>query len=303
MVQKNCLNKLIIIVGPTGVGKSDYGVDVALNHNGEIINADSVQIYKGLDIGSGKIKKEEMKGVPHHLLSLIDPSEQFTVVDFSNKAKECIKDIQSRGKLPIVVGGTGFYVNALLHDYDCGDAGPDYELRDRLRKLEEENGEGYLAELLYSLKPDSTVEKKDTKRVIRQLELYYSDKKDSSPKNNDKLDALLIIMDADRKELDKRAEIRIRKMFSAGLVDEVKSLKDYFSCRITDSIGYKEVKLGLENNLSEEEIIDMMKLNYHRLIKKQQTFFRWIKWDNKLIINNWDFSQAEEKIKEFLNEY
>lgn len=154
MVQKNCLNKLIIIVGPTGVGKSDYGVDVALNHNGEIINADSVQIYKGLDIGSGKIKKEEMKGVPHHLLSLIDPSEQFTVVDFSNKAKECIKDIQSRGKLPIVVGGTGFYVNALLHDYDCGDAGPDYELRDRLRKLEEENGEGYLAELLYSLKPD-----------------------------------------------------------------------------------------------------------------------------------------------------
>lgn len=301
MVQKNCVtNKIIVVAGPTGVGKSDYAVELALNYNGEVVNADSVQVYKGLNIGSGKITEEEMKGVPHHLLSFLEPSNQFTVVDYINSAKACIKDIQSRNKLPIIVGGTGFYINALLHNFDCGKTGPDYALRDELRRLENIYGKGYLADLLLSINPDSQIHPQDTTRVIRQLELYYSQESTKNEKEASDIDALLIIMDADRNLLDEKAGIRINKMISSGLIDEVSSLKDYYQYRCLDTIGYKEVKTGLLNNQPVDTIIANMKKSYHSLIKKQQTFFRWIKWDNKVIIYNWDYSSVGDSINDYL---
>ncbi len=303
MVQENRLisNKTIVIAGPTCVGKSDYAVDIALRYGGEIISADSVQIYRGLDIGSGKITKTEMKGVPHYMLDILDPDEQFTVVDYIERTKEIMTGIRSRGKLPVVVGGTGFYINALLHDYDCGTAGPDYKLRDELRRLENLYGPGYLAELLHILNPEAKVHAQDTTRVIRQLELFYSSRARDSGKSTETIDALLVIMDADRELLDEKAALRINKMIDAGFVEEVKSLERYFNTRCMNTVGYKEVKSYIEQDLSLDETVTAIRQSYHGLIKKQQTFFRWIKWDKKTFVYNWNFETANTAIKEYLN--
>lgn len=307
MVQKDSLNgkeRILVIGGPTGVGKSAYAVDVALKYNGEIISADSVQVYKNLNIGSGKITTEEMRGVPHHLIDIIDPTQEFSVVNFTDLAKECITDIISRGKLPIVVGGTGFYINALLHGYSCGNNGPDYLLRDRLNRLEAKHGKGYLYSRLLEINKDTEVRKNDMPRIIRQLELALMppviDAEDS-PMYADMYDALLLIMDADRDKLDSIAVKRIDKMFEDGLLREVRNLENFYSCRALLSVGYHDVRTGIMYGLDDEQIKSMMHLNYHRLIKKQQTFFRWLKWENKVTIYNWDTEEADIAIEEFVN--
>ena len=162
--------RIIVIGGPTCVGKSDYAVKVALEIGGEVINADSVQIYKGLDIGSGKLTQEEMRGVPHHLMDIVDPSDDsYTVALYIRQAKSTITDIISRGKWPIIVGGTGFYINALLHGYNCGNAGPNHELRRRLEGLEKKYGTGYLFDMLCEIEKDTQIHENDKVRIIRRL--------------------------------------------------------------------------------------------------------------------------------------
>lgn len=305
MVQENSLKKerILVIGGPTGVGKSAYAVQVALKYNGEIISADSVQVYKNLDIGSGKITKEEMQGIPHHLIDVIEPTQEFSVVNFIERAKNCITDIISRGKLPIIVGGTGFYINALLHGYSCGNNGPDYELRDRLMRLEKTHGKGYLYNRLTEIDKNTAVRKNDMPRIVRQLELMLrppaADAEDT-PIYSDMYDALLIVMDADRDKLDDIAVKRIDKMFEDGLMREVRNLENFYTCRALLSVGYSDVKTGIMHGFSDDEIKSMMHLNYHRLIKKQQTFFRWLKWDNKVILYNWNTTEADKAIKEFV---
>ena len=307
MVQANSVKKkerILVIGGPTGVGKSAYAVNVALKYNGEIISADSVQVYKNLNIGSGKITCEEMHGIPHHLIDIVEPTEEFNVVDFMELAKACITDIISRGKLPIIVGGTGFYINALLHGYNCGNNGPNFPLRERLDKLEKKHGKGYLYSRLVEMDAKTEVRKNDMPRIIRQLELMLAptvESAEDAPVYADMYDALLVIMDADRDKLDDIAVKRIDKMFEDGLMYEVRNLENFYTCRALHSVGYADVRTGIIYRFDDEQIKSMMHLNYHRLIKKQQTFFRWLKWDNKVSIYNWDTASADKAIKEFVN--
>ena len=297
------LEKIIVIGGPTCIGKSDYGVELALKYHGEIISADSVQIYRGLNIGSGKLTAEEMRGVPHYMIDVVDPEDSFTVVDFTTRARALITDIISRGKLPIVVGGTGFYINALLHGYKCGKAAPNKELRENLRRLEAENYKGYLYDMLLRFNPHTKVKPNDMQRIERQLEIYLSpDAKTSNdePESIDMYDALLIVMNADRKKLDELAAKRIKKMFDAGLVDEVRGLASKSKYACMSSVGYKDVLLGLSCGMTREETEECMRSSYHGLIKKQQTFFRWIKWDNKVIAYDGDLTEANIAVKNFL---
>ena len=295
--------KIIIIGGPTCIGKSDYAVEVALRCNGEIIGADSVQVYKYLNIGSGKITTEEMKGVTHYLIDLKDPTEPFTVVDFMNEIKPIISDVISRGKIPIIVGGTGFYINALLHGYNCGHAGPNDKIREKLRSAEHFYGEGYLYDMLKKIEPDTLVRQNDLPRITRRLELYfspYADEEEIIPQSSDVYDALLVVMDADREKLDLKAEKRISMMMDMGFLDEVKSLEKYAECRCMASVGYAEALLGLSCGMTRAEITEHMKQSYHAIIKKQQSFFRWLRWDNRVNVYNWDYTNSNKEITEFL---
>lgn len=308
MVQTNSITspkeRVIVIGGPTCVGKSEYAVDVALKYGGEVVSADSVQIYRGLDIGSGKITTEEMRGVPHHMLDIVDPSENnFSVAMYIERAKHTITDIIQRGKLPIIVGGTGFYINALLHGYNCGGSGPNYKLRRRLQALQAKHKNNYLYDKLVKITPWTTVHENDLVRIIRQLELLLSphcDRDDSTAVYCDAYDAVLVIMDADREKLDERAARRIEGMFAAGLMKEVEGLRDYFENRCMDSVGYREVADGITYGRSEDKIKEDMKISYHRLIKKQQTFFRWLQWKNKVSLYNWERTTADECIDKFV---
>lgn len=307
MVQKDSLTalkeRIIVIGGPTCIGKSDYAVELATKLDGEIISADSIQIYRGLDIGSGKITKQEMRGVPHHMIDIVDPEDPFTVVDFTTRAGELIRDIILRGKMPIIVGGTGFYINALLHGYKCGKAKPNPVLRQHLRDLEAKNGKGYLYDMLLRVNPHTKVKANDMPRIERQLEIHLSaddDNDDDEPDSTDLYDALLIIMNADRSKLDALAAKRISKMFDLGLVEEVKKLRPKSKYACMSSVGYKDVLVGLSCGMPREEMEESMRSSYHALIKKQQTFFRWIKWENKVVIYDGDDREANAAIEEFL---
>ncbi len=292
--------KIVVIGGPTCIGKSDYAVELALKHNGEIIGADSVQIYKYLDIGSGKITKEEMRGIPHYLINIKEPDESFTVVDFMTEAKPIITDIISRGKLPILVGGTGFYINALLHGYDCGHVGPDANMREELIEAEKRHGTGYLYLRLKELEPNTPVRENDMPRITRRLELLLSPGDMPAPDpDREAYDALLVVMDADREAIDAKAAKRISKMIDGGFLREVAGLERYFGCRALGSVGYAEAVCGLKNGLTREEIEADMRHGYHALIKKQQTFFKWIKWRKKAFVTNWNYESANNAVKEF----
>ena len=296
--------RIIVIGGPTCVGKSDYAVKVALEIGGEVINADSVQIYKGLDIGSGKLTQEEMRGVPHHLMDIVDPSDDsYTVALYIRQAKSTITDIISRGKWPIIVGGTGFYINALLHGYNCGNAGPNHELRRRLEGLEKKYGTGYLFDMLCEIEKDTQIHENDKVRIIRRLELLLSPSSDTDGSTNvyhNAYDALFILMDADRAALDDRAARRIDGMFKAGIMDEVKGLSAYYDRRCMESVGYREIVEGIALGRTENEIKEDMRLSYHKLIKKQQTFFKWLQWNGKVVLMNWKTTEADKRIAEFV---
>ncbi len=297
------LEKIIVIGGPTCVGKSDKAVDIALEYGGEVVSADSVQIYRGLDIGSGKITKDEMRGVPHHMIDIIDPYETFTVMDFAERAKKVITDIISRGKLPVVVGGTGFYINALIHGYDCGKAKPDPMLRRQLKLMEERNGKGFLYMLLKKLDPETSLSANDMPRIERKLERLLAPDRDMNeqPAGRDMYDALFVVMDADREKLDEKAARRISAMMDAGLMEEVERLLPYRNFPCMGSVGYKQCLTGLNSHMPRCDIEESMRVAYHGLIKKQQTFFRWIRWDNKIYARNWEMAEADRAIKEFIN--
>ena len=307
MVQANSMTnnkeKIIVIGGPTCIGKSDYAVELALKYNGEVVGADSVQVYKYFDIGSGKITEFEMKGVPHHLISIKDPRESFTVVDFLDEAKRTITDIIQRNKLPIIVGGTGFYINSLLHNYNCGPSEPNEFIRERLKNAEKFFGDGYLYDKLKIIEPDTIIKPNDMQRITRRLELYFEDTNfdDFQMQSVEAYDALFIVMDADRDKLDQVAERRIMKMLSNGLRDEVERLEKFADCRCMASVGYAELFVGKRLGYSDEQIIEHIKQSYHTLIKKQQTFFRWLKWNNRVDVYNWDYSESNKAVEEFLS--
>ncbi len=295
------MEKVIVIFGPTGIGKSKTAVNLAKELNGEIISCDSMQIYKGLDVGTAKISCDEMDGIKHHLIDIIEPSDQFSVGDYVVLAREKIKDIISRKKVPIIVGGTGLYINALKNNFDFGNAGKSDEIRKKYEIVLKEKGKDFLYNLLKEKNPSRAekIEKNDTKRVIRALEIEEN-KKEIVNEKEDNYQYIIFGLSAEREKIYDNINKRTEKMFNDGLIEEVKKLMDSGVKKDAQSmqgIGYKEVISGLENGNSVDEIKELIKRKTRNYAKRQLTFMRGMK---DLI---WvDASCATQKILEVLNE-
>jgi tRNA dimethylallyltransferase len=286
------MNKpLIVIVGPTAVGKSGAALLVARELNGEIISADSMQVYKHMDLGTAKPTQEEMRMVKHHLVDIVHPWQEFSVADFQRLAKSCITEIQGRGRLPIVVGGTGLYINSLVYNLNFADTVSDPELRTYLGSLARERGNQYLYEMLKRIDPDSALKlhANDIRRIIRAIEVYHCTGKPMSVQRDDakerKLPYQPVIfgLKMERDRLYKKIEQRVDKMIAGGLVDEVKDLLERGCKREMVSmqgLGYKEIIGCLEGDYSLDDAIELLKRNTRRFAKRQ---FTWFKRDDRII--------------------
>lgn len=242
---------LIVIAGPTACGKSAVSVELAKIINGEIISADSMQVYRGMDIGTAKITKEEMGGIKHYLIDCLNPDEEFSVAVFQTMAKKAIDEILGKGKIPILVGGTGFYINALINDNDFSSSKRDYAIREKLKNLLEEKGAEFIYNKLKEYDPEyaSTVHQNNTKKVIRALEYCLENNEKFSEYNKrEKLkepiyDLNFFVLNMDREKLYNRIEKRIDIMLKDGLVEEVKSLYPKYDENLVSmkGLGYKEI--------------------------------------------------------------
>lgn len=281
----NTKRPLFILVGPTAVGKTSLSIAVAKELKGEIISADSMQIYEGMDIGTAKITDGEKEGIIHHLIDEVTPLEEFSVSDFQRKANKYIDEITQKGKLPMVVGGTGLYINSLIYELDFTTSVSNWELRDRYTKEAEEHGNLYVHDKLRAIDPISAdrIHLNDIKRTIRALEVY---EETGSPMSesykdfralNDKFDLVMIGLHMDREKLYERINHRIDIMMDSGLVDEVKGLLDSgYDEDLTSmkGIGYKEVIKYLKGECSLDETVDILKRESRRYAKRQLTWFR-----------------------------
>ena len=282
MVQENSVKgKLVIILGPTASGKTELSLEVAKRLNGEIVSADSMLIYKGLDVGTAKPTSEEMSVYPHHMIDIISPTDPYTVFDYSKKAKEIVDDILCRGKTPIICGGTGFYIKSIIYNLSYGNNADTSEIREQYKRLIEEKGKEYVFDILKEKDPQSAekLHYNDVKRVIRALEICDSGTVKSSL--NDSLapvyDFDAYTFDFDREELYQRINLRVDRMFQNGLLSEVQSLLDSgidnsFQCM--QGIGYKEVYSYIKGELSFDEMVELLKKNTRNYAKRQITFFK-----------------------------
>ncbi|WP_374722638.1 tRNA (adenosine(37)-N6)-dimethylallyltransferase MiaA [Peribacillus tepidiphilus] len=289
--------KLIVIVGPTAVGKTKLSIELAKRFNGEIISGDSMQVYKGMDIGTAKIKKEEMEGIPHHLIDIKEPYESFNVAEFQQRVTEWIKKISAKGKMPIIVGGTGLYIQSVLYDYEFSDAPSDEDYRNQLEQLALHKGNEYVHELLkqYDHESAERIHPNNVRRVIRALEIFHCTGETMSSilkrqQNVPLYDAAVIGLDMDREVLYERINKRVDLMMKEGLLEEVKALynqglRDYQSIQ---AIGYKELYSYLDGETSLEEAVETLKRNSRRYAKRQLTWFR-----NKMDVKWFDMTQVE----------
>lgn len=263
------MKKIIVILGPTGVGKTKLSVELAKRLNGEIINADSMQIYKGLDIGTAKIKEEEKEGIPHHLFDIKEVREDYSIYNYQIDGRKVINDIIKRGKTPIIVGGTGLYIKSLLYDYNLN-----YE-------KESDTYDTLSTEELYSklleLDKNAVVDKNNRRRVIRAINYYKENNKSISDNKTNKLlyDVVFIGLTTDREKLYQIINSRVNKMINDGLINEVKKFFDegIYSKPLINGIGYKELYKYFEKEISLEEAIEKIKQNSRRYAKRQYTFF------------------------------
>ena len=300
---------LIIITGPTASGKTALSVELAKKVGGEIISADSMQVYRRMDVGSAKVRTEEMQGIRHHLIDVLDPDEDFNVVLFQKLAKEAISDILSRHKIPILVGGTGFYIQSVLYDIDFTEHAEDTSLRNRLEEYARTNGAHALHELLVQADPKAAEEihENNVKRVIRALEYHEQTGGKISAHNEaqHQRDAAYrfyyFVLTDDRENLYARIETRIDEMLSEGLVEEVRSLKKMGCHRgmvSMQGLGYKEILEYLDGECSLEEAVYTLKRDTRHFAKRQITWFRRenaVTWLDKQ-----QFDYDEEKILEYM---
>lgn len=276
---------VLILVGPTAVGKTAFSIACAKQYNGEILSADSMQIYRGMDIGTAKVTPEEMEGIPHYGLDLINPDEPFTVADFQAYADGVIRDIHARGKLPIVVGGTMLYVKSLTNHLDFTEASADLAFRARLEAIADEQGGEVLHKQLQAVDPATAarLHPNDVRRVVRALEVYETTGKPMSQAYTEqppepKYNALLVGLNlADRAALYDRINLRVDLMLQQGLVEEVQRLRAMGYSRDLQSmqgIGYKEIVDYLEGRLTLEEAVDAVKQGSRRYAKRQLSWWR-----------------------------
>lgn len=267
------MNKVLFILGPTGVGKSELAIKLAQIFNGEIISADSVQVFKGLDIGSAKVTKKEQDLVKHHAIDILEPNEKFSVFDYVKLTKKLINDISSRGKFPIIVGGTALYVKALTEGYDFGGEGEDNNLRNEIEKLSEEE----LTHKLKTLAPEklSAIDIKNRRRLIRAVQIAIEKKSVSKQKPD--MEFLVLALTCPREELYEKINSRVGKMIECGLIDEVKRLKRQGLTKADQSmnaIGYKEILSYLDGEINLDEAVNLIKQHTRNYAKRQMTFIR-----------------------------
>lgn len=270
--------EVIAIVGPTASGKTALSIELAKRLNGEIINGDSMQVYRGMDIGTAKIRPEEMDGISHHLLDIRDPDESFSVAEYQSLVRDKIAEIQQRGKLPIIVGGTGLYVQSVLFDYRFSKQQVDEELRHALQAELERLGSEAMHSKLTALDPDIDIHPNNTRRVLRALEILLSgeEKEDGSLARTPMYDELIIGLDVPRAELYERIDSRVDGMMEAGLLDEVRRLHDsgLRDVQSIKAIGYKELYGYFDGMYPLEEAIVKLKRNSRQYAKRQFTYFR-----------------------------
>lgn len=297
------MNKVVVIAGPTAVGKTSISIKLAKRINSEIISADSMQVYRGMDIGSAKISISEMDGVPHHLIDVLEPTEDFNVYIFQKMAKEALLDIQARGRIPIIVGGTGFYIQALLYDIDFN-AEDNTEVRARLTREANDLGAKKLHERLSELDPEyaRTVHYNNVKRVIRALEYIELNGRKFSTHNKEEgcksspYDFSYFVLNDLRQRLYQNIDLRVDIMLKNGLADEVKRLKNLGLNQSNVSmqgLGYKQILDYLDEKCSLEEAISRIKLETRHFAKRQLTYFRHereIEWINK---NEFDYDEEK----------
>lgn len=277
--------KVIVIAGPTASGKTALSIEVAKKINGEIISSDSMQIYKDMDIGTAKVIKEEMQGIKHYLVDFVSPDQRYTVSNFKHDAEIAIEKILSKGKTPIIVGGTGLYINSLIYGIEYPEMNFDEEYREKLMKIAESK-EGLKSLYEQAMKIDSeamkNISENDKKRIIRVLEIYKATGKNKteneilSRKNEVKYDYKVFALNMDREILYSRINYRVDKMLEQGLINEVKSLiSKYDKCATSmQAIGYKEVQEFLNNEINYEDMVEKIKQGSRNYAKRQLTWFR-----------------------------
>lgn len=275
--------KLVILVGPTAVGKTAMGVELATQLNGEIINGDAFQIYRGMDIGTAKVTQEEARGIRHHLIDIRDPDEAYSAADYQHDARAAIDTIAKRGKLPIIVGGTGFYIKAAVFDYQFGPNGSDPDYRQALKVKAEREGPDSLHHLLQSVDPVSAsrIHPNNIQRVIRALEVVHLSGKPASTRRSDDgniplYPMICVGLTMERSQLYRRIDRRIDKMMEEGLLDEVRGfyLNGLKHAQAMQAIGYKEFFPYFEHKRSLAESIEKLKQNSRHYAKRQYTWFR-----------------------------
>ena len=308
--------KILVIVGPTASGKTRMAVELAKAHNGEVVSADSMQIYRRMDIGTAKPTAEEMDGIPHHMIDVADPEEDFSVARYVELASACVDDILARGKLPIVAGGTGLYVDSLLSGRTFAAFSPESALRKELEaELAERGGEAMLEELS-RVDPEAAarLHPNDHKRIVRALEVYRSTGKTISEHNREtqalppRYEALTIGLNfQDRADLWARIDARVDQMAADGLEREVRELLSSGlspRCTAMQAIGYKEFVAAVEGDMTWREAEELVKLRSRQYAKRQLTWFRrsrdthWLLWEK-----NPNFGNARQRSTELLEEF
>ncbi len=276
---------VIVLTGPTAVGKTETSIRLAKAVNGEIISADSMQVYRHMDIGTAKIRPDQMQGVPHYLVDELEPDEPFNVMVFQKKVKDYMEDIYQRGRIPILVGGTGFYIQAVLYDIAFTEDQGDDSFRLAMRRLAEEQGEDVLHEKLRQVDPESaeTIHPHNVKRVIRALEYHHFTGQKFSVHNaaerqrKSPYEFLYVVLNMEREKLYRRIDARVEQMIEEGLVKEVEALlahgygRDLVSMQ---GLGYKEIVSALEGECTLEEAVYRIKRDTRHFAKRQLTWFR-----------------------------
>ncbi|EJQ98029.1 tRNA dimethylallyltransferase [Bacillus mycoides] len=290
--------KVAVIIGPTAVGKTKLSIDLAKALNGEIISGDSMQIYRTMDIGTAKVTTDEMDGIPHYMIDIKDPEDSFSVAEFQERVRKCIREITERGKLPIIVGGTGLYIQSVLFDYQFTDEAGDATYREQMEKLALERGVEYIHKKLQEVDPESAerIHANNVRRVIRALEIFHTTGEKMSnqleKQENELLyDVSLIGLTMDREMLYDRINLRVNLMIEQGLLEEVKGLHErgVRDCQSIQAIGYKEIYDYFENRVSLEEAVSQLKTNSRRYAKRQLTWFR-----NKMDVAWFDVTDGEK---------
>lgn len=301
---------IVIIVGPTAVGKTDIAIATAKALNGEIISADSAQVYKYMDIGTAKISQDEMQGIKHHMIDVVTPAQSFSVANFRDNADKYIHEITAKGKLPIIAGGTGLYINALINNLDFTKSVGDEDFRERMQEIADNKGNEYLYEMLKGVDIESyqRLHANDVRRVIRALEVYEFTGKtisyfqEESKKIPPRYNCAYIGLTMDRQKIYERIEQRVDTMIEKGLIEEVRKLlnmgynRDLVSMQ---ALGYKEIVRYLEGEISLEESLSILKRDSRHYAKRQLTWFRRderIKW-----FNIDEYQDREPLVKNIIN--